>query len=167
MTVLYVIFCTYILTLGSKESNLFNYVFTIGKLVTLGFITLMAFTYFKSENLQPFFLEERGGFQGTIEGATIVFFAFLGFDFITCLAEESRNPRKDLPKSIQLTIGLCSVLYCLIALSLAGMAKLHTLPGETAMAHAFATVGSEWMSYIIYISAFLGISASAFTQLMS
>lgn len=100
MTVLYVIACTWISTRGSSESNWFNYVFTIGKLATLSFIAAAAFTYFNTENLQPFLLEEKGGFSGTIEAAAVLFFAFLGFDFITCLAEESKNPKKDLPTSI-------------------------------------------------------------------
>jgi APA family basic amino acid/polyamine antiporter len=86
----------------------------------------MAFTYFSIDNFTPFFLEEKGGFAGTIQGAMMIFFAYLGFDFITCLAEESQNPRKDMPTSIKGTIIFCTAFYCLIAASLSGMAKIHT-----------------------------------------
>jgi amino acid transporter len=120
------------------------------------------------ENFIPFFLEEKGGFQGTIEGGALVFFAFLGFDFVTCLAEESKNPKKDIPTAIKLTLSSCSLIYCVIAFSLSGMAQIHKYANpETAMAQAFIEVGSPWMPTVIYISAFFGISACAFNNLMS
>lgn len=124
ITVLYVILCTYIVTLGSKESNVFNYVFTVAKLGTLLLISVMALTYMNVDNYTPFVLEEKGGWSGTIQGASVIYFAFLGFDFITCLAEETRNPIKDLPRSIMMTINSCTLLYCLISGSMSGMAKL-------------------------------------------
>jgi|LauGreDrversion4_2_1035121.scaffolds.fasta_scaffold266213_1 APA family basic amino acid/polyamine antiporter len=92
LTVLYVILCTYIVTLGSKESNVFNYTFTVAKLGTLLLISFMALTYMNVDNYIPFVLEEKGGWSGTIQGASVIYFAYLGFDFITCLAEETRNP---------------------------------------------------------------------------
>ena len=110
------------MTRGSKESNLFNYIFTIAKLLSLSLIPIVALSYLNMENFEPFVLEERGGYSGTIEGAAILFFAYLGFDFITCLAEEAKNPKRDLPNSIQLTIGICGIIYCLIAFSMSGMA---------------------------------------------
>jgi APA family basic amino acid/polyamine antiporter len=74
------------------------------------------------------------------------------------LAEESQNPIKDLPLSINYSIGICSLLYCMIAVSLSGMAKLQNFKPETAMAEAFSFKGMEWMSIVIYISAFVGIT---------
>jgi amino acid transporter len=132
---------------------------------TLALIAIMALTYFKAENFEPFLLEDKG-ISGTIEGATIVYFAYLGFDIITCLAEESKNPKKDMPKAIEWTMFICCVVYSLIAFSLTGMARLNLYPGDTAMAHAFSSVGSNWKSIVILISGFLGISASAFNTLM-
>ena len=166
MTVLYVILCTYITTKGSKQSNTFNQIFTISKLVTLLFICVVAFYNFKSSNFEPFFLPEQGGFMGTLYSSSIIFFAFLGFEFITCLSEESKNPIRDLPLSINLSIGFCCLLYCLIAVSLTGMAKLQLLNPSTAMADAFTLVGMDWMSFVIYVSAFIGITGSVFTKLM-
>lgn len=71
---------------GSHESNVFNYTFTIAKLITLSLIILVGFTYFDIKNFEPFVLEEKGGFMGTILGGSLIFIAFLGFDFITTLA---------------------------------------------------------------------------------
>jgi APA family basic amino acid/polyamine antiporter len=78
---------------------MFNQIFTIAKLVTLVFIGLAGFTYFKVENFTPFLIPEYG-WSGTVKGAAIVFFAFLGFDFITCLAEESHQAERDVPRAI-------------------------------------------------------------------
>jgi APA family basic amino acid/polyamine antiporter len=154
--------CTYIVTRGSKESALFNQIFTVAKLVTLVFIGMAAFTYFNADNFTPF-LHPKYGWGGTVKGAAIIFFAFLGFDFITCLAEESRNAERDVPKAIELTITACGLIYCCMAGSLSGMARLEILQPETAMAQAFEQIGNRWMTFVIYVSAFLGITASAFT----
>ena len=97
----------------------------------------------------------------------LVFFACIGFDFITCLAEEVKNPHRDLPISISLTVLICTVVYVIISVSVYGMTRLEKFTGETALALAFADVGCDWMEVIIYISAFVGISGSAFTKLMS
>jgi hypothetical protein len=62
-----------------------------------------------------------------------------------------------------MTINSCTLLYCLIAGSMSGMAKLANFEPQTAIALAFDSVGSSWMSFVVYVSAFLGITASAFT----
>lgn len=157
--------CTYIVTRGSKESALFNQIFTVAKLATLIFIGMAAFTYFNADNFTPF-LHPSYGWEGTVKGATILFFAFLGFDFITCLAEESRNAERDVPRAIELSLTACCLIYCCMAGSLSGMARLENFQPETAMAQAFEEIGNRWMTFVIYVSAFLGITASAFTQLM-
>lgn len=63
---LYVILCTMILNRGAKDSNMFNYVLTVAKVVTLTFIAVVGLTYFNGDNMRPFFLEEQGGFKGTL-----------------------------------------------------------------------------------------------------
>ena len=74
------------MSLGSHSSNVFNYTFTVAKLVTLSLIIIVAFTYFDSSNFTPFVLEEKGGYLGTVLGGALIFMAYLGFDFITTLA---------------------------------------------------------------------------------
>ena len=77
--------------MGSKSAGSFNSVITVVKLGMLAFITAVAFCYFKIENLSPFLIEKKG-FAGVIEGSTILFFGYLGFDFITTISEEAKNP---------------------------------------------------------------------------
>ena len=60
------------------------------------FIVIVSFANFNVENLSPLLVEDKG-MTGVIEGATILFFGYLGFDFITTIAEEAKNPRRDVP----------------------------------------------------------------------
>lgn len=142
------IFCTYITTRGAEESNWFNYVFTVGKLFTLGFIIFVAFLYFDIDNFTPFTVPEKGGYLGTIQGASIVFFSYLGFDFITTLAEESKDPAKNLPKSISYSIVMCMLIYVLNAVALCGMTRMQLLHGATALPEAFNAVDASWVSLL-------------------
>ena len=81
-----------IYTRGIEESNIFNIVFTVLKLATLVMIIIIAFLKFDASNLSPFVLEEEGGFQGTFLSSSIIFYGYLGFDFITTLSSEAKNP---------------------------------------------------------------------------
>lgn len=148
ITVMYVIVCTYITTRGAEESNWFNYVFTVAKLATLFCIISVAFFYFDIKNFTPFTIPEKGDWMGTIQGASIVFFSYLGFDFITTLAEETKNPTKDLPVSITSSIVVCMAIYVATAISLSGIARLDVLDPNTAMPQAFATIGVDWVNIL-------------------
>ena len=81
---------TFIFTRGISESKIFNTIFTILKLTTLMLINLIGLSQFDIKRFKPFVLEERGGLEGTLLGATIVFFGFIGFDFITVLYPEAK-----------------------------------------------------------------------------
>ena len=81
-----------IYTRGIEESNIFNIVFTVLKLATLVMIIIIAFLKFDASNFSPFVLEEEGGFQGTFLASSIIFYGYLGFDFITTLSSEAKNP---------------------------------------------------------------------------
>lgn len=120
---MFVILCTYVLTRGTQESNAFNYVFTMAKLVTMVIIIAAGFSHFNIENFTPFF-EEEHGFSGTVFGATIIFFAYLGFDFITTLSYEAKNPVRSIPISIQSCILICTTIYVLVAVAVNGVARL-------------------------------------------
>mmetsp|Transcript_14611 Transcript_14611/g.14237 ORF Transcript_14611/g.14237 Transcript_14611/m.14237 type:complete len:471 (-) Transcript_14611:20-1432(-) len=166
LSVFFIVACTYISTLGSEESNTFNIVFTLSKLVSLVIIILVGFYYFEFINYQPFFVEEHG-FRGTIYGATVVFFAYLGFDMITTLSEEAKNPKRDMPKSITSSVFICMTVYVFIAITLCGMAEVQTLVPEIALPMAFDMVGNKSMAIIIYLCGFFGLTASAFSGIIS
>jgi APA family basic amino acid/polyamine antiporter len=139
---------------------------TTMKLATLLFIIVLAFAEFDSSNYEPFFIEEYG-FMGTVMAASMVFYGYLGFDFITTVSDDAQKPITDIPRSISIATLSCLVLYLLTSVSLAGMAKLQNFNPDTAMADAFTAVGYEWATYIIYLCALFGILAACFGNLIS
>ena len=127
----------------------------------------MAFTQFDPTNLTPHVTEEYG-WHGTIHGATIVYFATIGFDFISTISEESRDVQRDAPFSMQFTVIVCTIIYILVALALTGMGlgKGNDFMPETALAEAFTNAGLPWISFFIYFCAVFGISASLLIHYM-
>jgi APA family basic amino acid/polyamine antiporter len=96
----------------------------------------------------------------------ILCFAYGGFDIVSSLADETKEPKITIPFSMNATVLVCMVFYILISISMSGMAKFYEFPGETAMPLAFESVGAYWMSYIILIAGFFGISAVTFNCVM-
>ena len=127
---------------------------------------MLGYMNFNIDNFYPFTLEDQGGFAGTFLGASIIFYGYLGFDFITTLSEDSKNPVKDIPAAVRDSTLICILLYFMTATSLCGMARIEDFNPDTAMADAFSSVGYEWASVVIYFCAFFGITAACFTNLL-
>jgi APA family basic amino acid/polyamine antiporter len=144
-------------------------VITSAKLIILFFIIAISFTLFDKQNFTPF-LDQDHGPMGVVEATLILFFGYLGFDFITTIAEEAKNPSRDIPIAIQLSVILSMGIYALVALAVQGVGRMGMEgqgDGETALAEIFVNRKYFWMSDIIFVCAILGITAAAFTNLMS
>ncbi len=102
ISLLFILACTAISNTGSQESSLFNQVFTLAKLVILFLILIFSIIFFDSSNYSPLLstTHPEQGPLGIVIGATLVFFAFLGFDIIPAVAEEAKNPKKDVPRAL-------------------------------------------------------------------
>lgn len=124
LTVLYLALLTYFVTRGSSDSNICNIIMTSAKTISLILLIIVAFCYFNIDNFTPFVLEEEGGVLGLLAGTSMVFFGYLGFEFVTTIAEEAKDPINDLPGAIRDSVFICMALYMLIAISLYGMAPL-------------------------------------------
>ena len=134
------------------------------KLITLCFIFAFALFNFKTENLSPFTLEEKGGIRATILSAGLVFFSYLGFDMITTLSDEAKNPVRDVPLAVKDSTIIVTAIYFLVSLAMSGMARLETFEPETALADAFESVGMPWVTLVIYFCGFVGITAACFSN---
>lgn len=161
LSVIFMVICYFASVRGTHSTATANSGLTIIKLVTLGFIVFMAALQFKSSNMIPHVKEEYG-WHGTVHGATIVYFASIGFDFISTISEEAKNTQLDAPYSMQFTVIVCTIIYIFVALALTGMGlgRGGEFVAETAMATAFENAGLPWMGYFIYFCAVFGISAS-------
>jgi amino acid transporter len=89
-----------------------------------------------------------------------VFFAFIGFDSISTTAEECKNPQRDLPRAMLWCLGICTVLYVLIALVLTGMVNYKELMVDDPLAYVFEKVGFDFMAGIISVSAVVAITSA-------
>ena len=139
LAVLFLLFCTWITTLGTEAAGAFNNFVTSGKLIILAFIATVSFANFNIENFTPF-LDEEKGIPGVIEASTILFFGYLGFDFITTISEEAINPKRDVPRAILWSVILSMIIYVIISFAVNGVGNLAGVgskDGETALAEIF------------------------------
>ena len=119
--------------LGTKKSSIFNQILTISKVIFIAVIIVVALCHFNKDNLTPFFLESYtsdsgtyypGGLVGVFKGASIVFFAFLGFDLMSIFTEEAKNPQYTIPRAISMTIIVITIIYMMFCFSLYGIAHI-------------------------------------------
>jgi APA family basic amino acid/polyamine antiporter len=109
---------TIVLVWGIRESANFNFWMVAVKLVVLGFFVLASVRYVKPANFRPF---APNGFSGIAAGAAIVFFAYIGFDAVSTVAEECKNPKRDMPIGIIGSLVLCTLIYAVVAAVFTGM----------------------------------------------
>ncbi|MCA3749407.1 MAG: amino acid permease, partial [Rubrobacter sp.] len=93
-----------------------------------------------------------------ITGASIVFFAYIGFDIVATTAEETRNPQRDLPIGILGSLAICTVLYVLVSLVMTGLVPYQQLNTASPMATAFSRIGLDWAAGLVSIGAICGLT---------
>lgn len=94
-------------------------------------------------------------------------FAYIGYDFMIVLSDEAKDPQKNVPKSISLSFLITMFLYVMTSISIYGICRLEELgSSETAIATAFENIGLNWMSFVVSLAAFMGISVALFTVFM-
>jgi len=118
LAVLIVAAITIVLVWGIRESARFNAGMVVIKLIVLAFFVVIGCFWIKPENWRPF---APGGFMGISAGAAIVFFAYIGFDAVSTVAEETRNPQRSLPIGIISSLAVCTVVYVVVAAVFTGL----------------------------------------------
>jgi len=98
--------------------------------------------------------------------AAVVFFAVFGYDTLTTAAEESKNPQRDLPLAVLLSLGVSMALYLAVSLVLTGIAHYPTLNTDAPVADAFKALGLHWISVAISVSAVIGIASVLFAFML-
>ena len=150
-------FITWLLVRGVKESARFNNVVVVLKVITLLFFIGVGALYVKPENWHPFF---PGGLHGVWTGASLIFFAYIGFDAISTAAEECQDPGRDMPRGILGSLAICTVLYIAAALVLTGMIPYKMLVGAAdPLAMAFSYVNQGWAAGLLAFGAVVAMTA--------
>jgi len=112
--------------------------------------------YVDIDNWTPFM---PNGFGGVMSGVAAVFFAYIGFDAVSTLAEESKNPQRDLPRGMIYSLVICTVLYIILSLVLTGMVKYNLLGVSDPLAEVFKITGVKWMLFIVSIAAVVAMTS--------
>jgi Amino acid transporters len=149
---------TIVLVWGIKESAQFNAVMVMIKILVLLFFIVISL-YFVSPaqmtvNWHPF---QPNGWGGTLAGAAVVFFAYIGFDAVSTVAEETKNPARDLPIGIIASLIICTVFYVVVAAVFTGLIPYHDLVRRLAteqaepltMALDHVAPGAKWATGIV------------------
>lgn len=147
---------TYLVYRGTKESKNFSNAMVYVKLLIILLIIVVGAFYIDIENWTPFMPH---GFGGVMAGVSAVFFAYIGFDAVSTLAEESKNPQRDLPKGMIYSLVICTVLYIILALVLTGMVSYELLGVSDPLAEIFKLKGVKWMLYIVSVAAVVAMTS--------
>lgn len=176
---------TILLVVGTKLSAHFSLVITVIKVSVVLLVVVVGAFYIKAANYTPFIPPNEAGegasgadqslfslltgaagshygWYGVLAGASIVFFAFIGFDVVATTAEETRDPQRDVPRGILASLGIVTVLYVAVSVVLSGMVSYTVLrdapDGHANLATAFEANGVHWAAKVISIGALAGLT---------
>lgn len=142
---------------GTRRTSILNWASSIISALVIVFIVVMGFVHGRSSNLEPFF---PYGVEGTIKSAAIVYWSYTGFDMVANMAEETKNPSKDIPLGLVGSMSMITVVYCFMSLALAMMQKYTEVDINAPYSVAFGKMGMNWAKYLVTICALKGMTTS-------
>jgi basic amino acid/polyamine antiporter, APA family len=158
---------TAILVVGIKESARFNATIVVIKVAVVLFVIFMGFKYVSTANWgTDWHSFAPMGFSGIGAGAAYIFFAYIGFDAVSTTAQEAKNPQRDLPLGIIISLLVCTALYILVAGVLTGMVPWQDVNIEAPIANAFMDRGLATASHVITVGALAGLTSVMLVMLL-
>jgi APA family basic amino acid/polyamine antiporter len=164
---------TTLLTIGISESATVNNFIVVIKITVILLFIGFGLTYIVPENLDPFIPENTGvfgqyGWSGIFRASGIVFYAYLGFDAVSTVAQEVKNPQRDMPWGILGSLVICTVIYVAMGFVMTGMVDFPKLNSAAPIAVAVDTGGPslQWLRTPIKIGAIAGLSSVILVQLL-
>lgn len=148
---------TVVLCWGVGESSFVNSFMTVTKVVIVIVVIVAGAFKVDVSNWSPF---APNGFHAILTGATVVFFAYVGFDAVANSAEESKRPQRDLPLGIIGSLLICIALYIGVCLVITGMVPFYNLGEDAPLASAFTSKGLKFVSVLISIGAVAGLTTT-------
>ena len=170
--ILMTLIITIFLIKGVKESTKMAGVMVIIKLGVIAAFLITGAFYVKPENWVGtggdwWHTFAPNGFAGIFMGAFIIFFAYIGFDAIATAAEETKNPQKNLPIGIIGSLGVCTVVYVLVALVLTGICPIDKIDIAAPVASAISSVGQDWVAGLISLGALTGLTSVLLVMMLA
>lgn len=155
--------CAAVLLIGARESSTFNVIMTVFNIGVILFVIVLGSIYVDTANWKPF---TPFGFRNVFVGTGKVFFAYIGFDSVTTLAGEVKNPKRDMPIGVVGTLLIATTLYIAAVMVLTGMVPLSEINRDAPLAVAFHTVGASWAAHVVAIGSITTLTATTLTSLM-
>jgi APA family basic amino acid/polyamine antiporter len=154
-----------LLVYGVRESARANSMMVLVKIAALLMFIVVGVTAFDGDNFSPFYGGEKEGISGVVTAASIIFFAYIGFDAISTSGEETKNAGRDLPIAILASLGVATLLYILVAVVAVGALPSDQLAdSEAPLAAALRDgAGVEWGASLIAIGALVSITSVVLT----
>ena len=160
-----ILIITALLARGTRESGAVNAAIVAIKLLIVAFFIVLGIGHITGANYHLPAGPQTGlggyfpfGWTGMLGGAAFIFFAYIGFDAVSTTAEEAKNPGKDLPFGIIMSLLICTILYIIVVAILNGMVPFYKLNVAYPVAFAMNYVGLGWASAIISLGAIAGLT---------
>jgi basic amino acid/polyamine antiporter, APA family len=158
---------TAILVIGIKESARFNATIVTIKVAVVLFVIGLGIHYVNFANWgHDWSTFAPMGISGVGAGAAYIFFAYIGFDAVSTTAQEAKNPQRDLPIGIIVSLLICTLLYILVAGVLTGMVRWQDVNIEAPIAEAFLDRGLMVASHVITLGALAGLTSVMLVMLL-
>jgi APA family basic amino acid/polyamine antiporter len=166
-----VLLVTALLVIGIRQSANTNTALVVLKTAVLILFVVLGAAYVRRENLVPFIPPNTGefghfGVSGVFRGAAIMFFAYVGFDAVSTAAQEARNPQRDMPIGILVSLFICTVIYIAVAIVLIGIVPYRRLNVADPIAIGIDATGLTWFSPVVKVSALFGLFSTILVQLL-
>ncbi|VVB01591.1 unnamed protein product [Arabis nemorensis] len=154
---------TGLLCIGVKESTFAQGIVTTANVFVMLFVIVVgSFLCFKTgwagyqlpTGYFPY------GVDGMLAGSATVFFAYIGFDSVASMAEEVKNPQRDLPLGIGLSLLICCFLYMMVSIVIVGLVPYSNMDPDTPISSAFASHGIQWAAYLITLGAVMALCSA-------
>src|SRR5687768_1117363 len=163
---------TALLVVGIKESASANAAIVIIKVTVVLLFIAFGVSFVNADNWSPFIPESTGtfgefGWSGIVRGAAVVFFAYIGFDAVSVAAQEAKNPQKDMPTGILMSLAICTLLYIVVALVLTGIVPYTSLNVPDPIAVGIDATGLSWLKPLVKLGAIAGLSSVILVMVMA
>ncbi|XP_004293998.1 PREDICTED: cationic amino acid transporter 1-like [Fragaria vesca subsp. vesca] len=152
-----VIICICILAvMSTKGSSRLNYIASIVHVIVILFIIIAGLTKADTNNYKDF---APHGARGIFQASAVLFFAYVGFDAVSTMAEETKNPARDIPIGLVGSMVITTTVYCLLAVTLCLMVPYGMIDEQAPFSKAFETVGMSWAKYVVAAGALKGMTS--------
>ena len=168
-----ILLLTLLLVRGTSESTQFNNVIVVLKVTVVLLVIFFGAAHVNAENWFPFIPEHKtihnemggiarefGGWSGVVRGASVVFFAYIGFDSVSTAVQEAHTPQRDVPIGIVGSLIICTILYVAVAAVATGVVNYTELGVPDPMAVVVDHTGVKWLAWVVKFGALAGLTTA-------